>query len=183
MVYILLADGFEEAEALVPADLLRRAGAEVALVGVTGAVVTGAHGIAVVSDLSTEQVKTDNMELLVIPGGLPGVENLAASTGAVELVKFAAQAADCRLAAICAAPSIVLGPLGVLKGRKATCYPGMEAGMAGAQAQTGRSVVVDGDIITGEGPGAAFDFGLKLVETLKGADEAKKVASDACWRH
>lgn len=183
MVYILLADGFEEAEALVPADLLRRAGVQVALVGVTGEVVTGAHGIAVVSDLTVEQAQPEGMELLVVPGGLPGVTNVAASEKAMELVKAAAQADDCYLAAICAAPSIVLGPVGILNGCKATCYPGMEAGMEGADAQKGYSVVVDGDIITGEGPGAAFDFGLTLVEVLKGAETAKQVARDACWRY
>lgn len=182
MVYILLADGFEEAEALVPADLLRRAGAQVALVGVTGQVVAGAHGIAVVSDLTVDQAQTEGMELLVVPGGLPGVTNVAASAKAMELVKAAAES-DCYLAAICAAPSVVLGPVGILNGRKATCYPGMEAGMTGAQAQVGQSVVVDGAIVTGEGPGAAFEFGLKLVEVLKGVDTAKQVASDACWRH
>lgn len=182
MVYILLADGFEEAEALVPADLLRRAGAEVTLVGVTGEIVTGAHGIAVVSDLTVEQAQAKGMELLVVPGGLPGVTNVAASAKAMELVKAAAEG-DCYLAAICAAPSIVLGPVGILNGCKATCYPGMEEGMTGAEAQRGYSVVVDGDIITGEGPGAAFDFGLTLVEVLKGADTAKQVAKDACWRY
>ena len=182
MVYILLADGFEEAEALVPADLLRRAGAEVKLVGVTGQVVTGAHGIAVVSDLTVEQAQAEGMELLVIPGGLPGVTNVAASAKAMELVEAASES-DCYLAAICAAPSIVLGPVGILNGRKATCYPGMETGMTGAQAQKGQSVVVDGDVITGEGPGAAFDFGLKLVEVLKGTETMQQVAGDACWRH
>lgn len=182
MVYILLADGFEEAEALVPADLLRRAGAEVKLVGVTGQAVTGAHGISVNSDISLDQVEQNGMEMLVIPGGLPGVTNVAASAKAMELVKAAA-AAECCLAAICAAPAIVLGPVGILKGRKATCYPSMEDGMTGAQAQVGQSVVVDGDIITGEGPGAAFDFGLKLVEVLKGTETMQRVAGDACWRH
>lgn len=182
MVYILLADGFEEAEALVPADLLRRAGAEVKLVGVTGQVVTGAHGIAVVSDLTVDQARSEGMELLVVPGGLPGVTNVAASDEAMELVRAAAKS-DCYLAAICAAPSMVLGPEGILNGRKATGYPGTEAGMTGAQAQEGQSVVVDGDIITGEGPGAAFDFGLKLVEVLKGTETMQQVAGDACWRH
>lgn len=182
MVYIFLAEGFEEAEALVPADLLRRAGAEVKLVGVTGQAVSGAHGISVNSDILLDQVEQDGMEMLVIPGGLPGVTNVAASAKAMELVKAAAES-DCYLAAICAAPSIVLGPVGILNGRKATCYPGMEAGMTGAQAQKGQSVVVDGDIITGEGPGAAFDFGLKLVEVLKGAETMQQVAGDACWRH
>ena len=182
MVLILLADGFEEAEALVPADLLRRAGAQVALVGVTGKVVTGAHGIAVVSDLTVEEASAEGLELLVVPGGLPGVTNVAASESAMALVKAAAEG-DGYLAAICAAPSVVLGPLGILKDYKATCYPGMEGGMEGAEPQKGYSVVVDGDIITGEGPGAAFDFGLTLVRVLKGEEIAGKVASDACWRY
>lgn len=182
MVYILLAEGFEEAEALVPADLLRRSGAQVSLVGVTGTAVAGAHGISVNCDLTVEQVKRDDMELLVLPGGLPGVTNIGASAAAVELIRFAAQS-GCYLAAICAAPSMLLGPMGILNGCKAVCYPGMEDAMEGADAQKGQSVVVDGTVITGEGPGAAFDFGLKLVEVLKGAETAKQIAHDACWRH
>ena len=182
MVYIFLADGFEEAEALVPADLLRRAGAEVKLVGVTGQAVTGAHGISVNSDISLNQVEQDGMEMLVIPGGLPGVTNVASSTQAMELIKAAAQA-DRWVGAICAAPAMVLGPIGLLKGRKATGYPGTEAGMDGAVPQCGQSVVVDGKFVTGEGPGAAFDFGLKLVEVLKGTETMQQVADDACWRH
>lgn len=182
MVYILLANGFEETEALVPADLLRRADVRVVLVGVTGQVVTGAHGIAVCADCPAEQVKTEEIEMLVIPGGLPGVQNVAASPIAMELVKKTA--ADGKwLAAICAAPSLVLGPAGLLEGRKAVCYPGMEETMAGAQAQCGCSVVTDANIITGEGPGAAFEFGLKLVEVLKGGETARQIANDACWRH
>lgn len=181
MVYILLADGFEEAEAIVPADLLRRTGAEVALVGVTGRVVTGAHGIAVQSDLELAQVKQDALELLMLPGGLGGVQNIGASPAAMELIRDAAEAGR-YVAAICAAPSL-LGKLGLLDGRRAVCYPGLEKAMGAADAQTGHSVVADGRFITGEGPGAAFDFGLKLVETLKGADAAEQVRHDACWRH
>lgn len=182
MVYIFLADGFEEAEALVPADLLRRAGAEVKLVGVTRKTVLGAHGISVNSDISLEQVQEEAAEMLVIPGGLPGVTNVAASERAMELLKSAAEE-GCWVGAICAAPSVVLGPIGLLKERKATCYPGMEDGMDGAVAQVGKSVVVDGKFVTGEGPGAAFDFGLKLVEVLKGTETMQQVAHDACWRH
>lgn len=182
MVYIFLADGFEEAEALVPADLLRRAGVEVKLVGVTGQAVVGAHGISVNSEVSLDQVQKDAMEMLVIPGGLPGVENVAANAKAMELIGAAAQA-GCWLAAICAAPSMVLGPIGLLKGYKAVCYPGTEVGMDGALPQCGQSVVVDGKFVTGEGPGAAFDFGLKLVEVLKGTEIMQQVAGDACWRH
>lgn len=181
MVYILLADGFEEAEAIVPADLLRRAGAEVALTGVTGPVVTGAHGIAVTCDRKLEQVKMEDLELLMLPGGLGGVENIGASPAAMELIRSAAEAGR-YVAAICAAPSL-LGKLGLLEGRRAVCYPGMEETMGAVDAQRGHSVVADGRFITGEGPGAAFDFGLKLVETLKGDAAAKQVSHDACWRH
>ena len=181
MVFILLADGFEEAEAIVPADLLRRAGAEVALVGVTGAVVTGAHGIAVTCDRELEQVDPKEMELLMLPGGLGGVENIGASPAAMALIRTAADC-GCYVAAICAAPSL-LGKLGLLDGRHAVCYPGMEQTMGAAVPQAGQSVAVDGRFITGEGPGAAFDFGLKLVETMKGAAAAQQVSHDACWRH
>lgn len=182
MVYILLAEGFEEAEALVPADLLRRSGAQVSLTGVAGQTVVGAHGISVNCDLTVDQVKREDMELLVLPGGLPGVTNIADSAAAVELIRFAVDNGR-YLAAICAAPSMLLGPMGILNGRKATCYPGTEGTMEGADAQKGQSVVADGTFVTGEGPGAAFEFGLKLVEVLKGADAAKQVGSDACWRH
>ena len=181
MVYILLADGFEEAEAIVPADLLRRAGVQVALVGVTGQSVTGAHGICVAADCLLEQVDVEQMELLMVPGGLGGVENVGASAAAMELIEKAAKGHSV-LAAICAAPSL-LGKLNLLEGRKAVCYPGIEDSMGGALPQYCCSAVEDGDIITGEGPGAAFDFGLKLVEKLKGTEVARQVAQDACWRH
>ena len=181
MVYILLANGFEEAEAVVPADLLRRAGAETALVGVTGPTATGAHGIAIACDLELDQVKPEDMEMLMIPGGLGGVENVGASPAAMELIRKAA-AGGCYLAAICAAPTL-LGGLHLLDGRKAVCYPGLEGKLGAAAVQAGQSVVTDGRIITGQGPGAAFDFGLKLVEALKGPDAAKQVSHDACWHH
>lgn len=181
MVYILLADGFEEAEAIVPADMLRRAGVQVALVGVTGPSATGGHGITVACDLELAQVKPEEMEMLVLPGGLGGVENIGASPAAMDLIREAA-ASGRYLAAICAAPTL-LGALGLLDGRRAVCYPGLEGKLGAAAVQKGQSVVEDGRIITGEGPGAAFDFGLKLAEVLKGAGAAKQVSHDACWRH
>ena len=181
MVYVLLADGFEEAEAIVPADLLRRSGAEVALVGVTGPVVTGGHGIAVNCDLTLEQADPEQMEMLVIPGGMGGVENIQMDLFAMALIQKAADQGS-YLAAICAAPTL-LGYLGIVDRRRAVCYPGLEDEMGSAVVQKGAIVVTDGRIITAEGPGAAFDFGLKLVETLKGADTARQVAHDACWRH
>ncbi len=179
MVYILLANGFEEGEAIVPADMLRRGGCPVALVGVTGPMVTGAHGIVVQSDIPLSQVNPEDMELLMLPGGLDGVNNLAANETVIQLIQKAAEGPG-KLAAICAAPTL-LGKLGLLQGKNAVCYPGLESGMIGANPVTDCYVVVDGDVITGKGPGAAFDFGLKLVEMLKGADVAAEVAGDACW--
>lgn len=182
MVYILLGSGFEEAEALVPADLLRRAGIGVALVGLNGTEVTGAHAITVKADISIDQVSLAELEMLVLPGGMGGVTAINACPKALELIQSTAGNGNAYLAAICAAPSVVLGPLGLLRGRRATCYPEMESGMIGALPCSDASVVVDGKIITGMGPGAAFDFGLKLVECLAGAETAQKVRNDACYR-
>ena len=173
MVYILLAEGFEEAEALVPADLLRRAGVPVALTGVTGRTVAGGHGISVVCDLTVDQAEPGELELVVLPGGLGGVEGILKSAPALELIQEAAVQGKW-VAAICAAPTI-LARLGLLDGRAAVCYPGMEDQMTPAAVQPGRRVVQDGSFITGEAAGSAFDFGLKLVEVLKGAETAAQV--------
>lgn len=182
MVYILLGNGFEEAEALVPADLLRRAGISVALVGLNGAEVAGAHGITVKADRTIDEVSAADMKMVVLPGGMGGVESINACPKALELIQAAAASEKVYLAAICAAPSVVLGPLGLLNGRRATCYPGTESGMTGAVSCPGETVVADGRIITGMGPGAAFDFGLRLVEVLAGAATAQQVQSGTCYR-
>ena len=173
MVYILLGEGFEESEALVPADLLRRAGAEVALVGLDGGEVTGGHGITVKADVTLDQVDAEQMQMLVLPGGMGGVEAIQMNLFAMALVQ---QAYDkgCGLCAICAAPTI-LAHMGLLDRRKAVCYPGLEDGMGSAVVKKGERVVADGRIITGEAAGSAFAFGLKLVEALKGPDAAGRV--------
>ncbi len=181
MVNILLADGFEEAEALVPADLLRRAGISVQLVGVTGPTVTGGHGITVAVDLTLDQIAPEGMQMLVLPGGLGGVEGILASKTALALIQSAWQQ-GCRLAAICAAPTI-LAQLGIVDRRRAVCYPGMEESMGSAVVQSGSPVVSDGRIITGEAAGAAFDFGLCLVEALAGPAASQKVRSEVVYRH
>jgi 4-methyl-5(b-hydroxyethyl)-thiazole monophosphate biosynthesis len=173
MVYILLAPGFEEAEALVPADLLRRGGIETALTALRGQTVAGSHGITVQADLELEQVDVSRAELIMLPGGSVGVENLGKDDRVAALVRKQL-ARGGKAAAICAAPTL-LGRWGLLEGKKAVCYPGLEAGLTGAQVPAGARVVQDGAIITGQAAGSAFDFGLKLVEALAGAETAEKV--------
>lgn len=176
MVAILLGTGFEEAEALVPADLLRRAGADVRLVGLDDLAVTGGHGITVVADCTLDELNAGGVELVMLPGGMGGVEAIRACPAALELVRAVA-ARKGWVTAICAAPTVLAG-LGLLEGRAAVCYPGMEDMMGNADVKAGSPVVVDGNFITGEGPGSAFPFGLKLVEALCGADAAARVRGD-----
>lgn len=173
MVCILLGEGFEESEAIVPADLLRRAGVEVGLVGLDGDEVRSSHGITVKADLRLEQVDEDGMEMLMLPGGLGGVEAILKNPFALGLIQRAFDK-GCWLCAICAGPTI-LAHMGCLDRRKAVCYPGMENGMGSAVVQKGAHVVVDGRIITGEAAGSSFEFGLKLVEVLKGGAAAEQV--------
>ena len=176
MVYILLAPGFEEAEALVPADLLRRANIETALVTVTGKPVPGSHGITVTADIALEDVDLSKADMVVLPGGGLGYKNLGREPRVERLVKEAAEK-GLWVAAICAAPTL-LGKWGLLTGKQAVCYPGMEEGLTGAQARMDQRFVTDGKIITGRAAGSAFDFGLALVEALAGRDEAGKVRHD-----
>ncbi|MCF2597054.1 DJ-1 family glyoxalase III [Pseudoflavonifractor phocaeensis] len=173
MVYILLAPGFEEAEALVPADLLRRAGIETALTSLEGGFVTGGHQITVKADLTLDQVDLDRAEMLVLPGGGVGVRNLGESQAVADLIRRGAER-DIPLAAICAAPTL-LGRWGLLEGKQAVCYPGMEDQMTGARVCRESGVAEDVRLITGRAAGSAFDFGLKLVEALSGADKAQEV--------
>ncbi len=173
MVYILLAPGFEEAEALIPADLLRRAGIETALVGVSGDEVPGSHQITVKADLPLSRVKPDGAEMLVLPGGGKGVENLGRSPEVETLVREAA-GRSVPVAAICAAPTL-LARYGLLEGKNAVCYPGLEDKLAGAVSHPDASVVEDGLFITGRAAGSSFDFGLKLVQRLRGREKALEV--------
>ena len=179
MVYILLADGFEEMEALVPADLLRRAGVEAALAALEGELVPGGHGITVKADLALDQVDLDRAEMIVLPGGGTGVKNLATEPAVERLVR---QAADQNIwvAAICAAPTL-LGRWGLLEGRKAICYPGLEEQLTGAQVQTAPGEIKDGKIITGRAAGSAFYFGAELIEALLDRAAADKVLEAICY--
>lgn len=179
MVYAFLADGFEEVEAMTPIDLLRRAGVEVHTVGITGKTVTGAHGIPVVADLLPDAVNLALADMIFLPGGMPGTKNLYASTFVRDAVMQVLDEGH-YVSAICAAPSVILGGMGLLEGKRATCYPGMEDGMTGAIVQD-LSCVWDGKIITGRGAGAAFDFALTLCEALCGWEIADKIASSVCY--
>lgn len=176
MVYVLLAEGFEEVEALTPVDLLRRSKVETKMVGVTGTAVKGSHGITVQADISMDDIADWNAaDMIVLPGGMPGTTNLYADTRVTNAVR------ECYdngkyIAAICAAPSIILGGMGLLQGKQATCYPGMEDGMKGAEAQP-RTCVTDGKIITACGVGGALDFACALVAALCGEEQAKKAAT------
>ncbi|MFT9055682.1 MAG: DJ-1 family glyoxalase III [Ethanoligenens sp.] len=171
MVVLFLAEGFEEIEALATLDILRRGGVAVKTVGVSGRQIVGAHGVTVTADMTAEEVGTGELEMVVLPGG-PGTPNLEASTVVQQFVDYAVQN-DLWLGAICAAPSI-LGHKGLLKGKHAVCYPGYEPELTGATVGH-TSVCVDGRIITGNGPGAAFAFGLALVEALRGKEQAEQV--------
>lgn len=172
MVYMFLADGFEETEALAPLDILRRGGVEVQTVGVTGGYVTGAHGITVKADILPPIALKDNTEAVILPGGGVGTQNLDASV----LVKEAVQSAygsGKLICAICAAPS-VLGKMGLLRGKKATCYPGFEKYLDGAELSEA-NVAESGNVITANGMGAALDFGFAVLARLRGADKAEEV--------
>lgn len=173
MVCILLGVGFEESEALVPADLMRRAGIEVVLTALEGDEVRGSHGITVKADASLDGVDPGAVEMVMLPGGMGGVKSLLSHPAALDFVK-AVHASGRRVAAICAAPTILAG-LGLLEGRKAVCFPGMEDQLAGALPQPGVPVVEDGPFVTGEAAGSSFDFGLKLIEILRDKEAADKV--------
>jgi len=173
-VYIFLADGFEEIEGLTVVDLLRRAKIEILMVSVTGNLeVIGSHHIKVKADCLFEHTDFSDGDMLVLPGGMPGTKNLAEHEGLDQLLK-SFHADNKGLSAICAAPS-VLGSKGLLKGRKAICYPGYEDTLLGAEIEN-KTVVTDGKFITSKGMGTSIDFSLAIIESLSGADEAKKIA-------
>ena len=174
MIYIFLAEGFEECEALVPLDILRRAGIEVKTVGVGKKTVTGAHGISVVCDIEDLCAVTDNLKGIILPGGMPGTLNLDKSDIVQGFVDFAYNN-SLLIGAICAAP-LILGRKNILKGKKATCFTGFEDELIGAVV-VNSPVVSDENIITAFGAGAAFGFGFCIISYLLGektAEELKK---------
>ena len=180
-VLIFFADGTEEIEALTPVDLLRRAGADVTLAGVDpdGKINVGSHGIGVITDCGVEELDgAMDFDMIVLPGGMPGTKNLDASSVVDHFISRAVNE-EKFIGAICAAPTI-LGKRGLLKGKRATCYPGMEDGLSGAivkKARDGYTVVTDGNIITAAGAGAAVDFALTLIQALYGTEASEKIGN------
>lgn len=172
MIYMFIAEGFEEIEALCPLDLMRRAGLEVRTVGIGGKDITGAHSITVRTDMSDTEfdaLADKSAEMIFLPGGMPGTLNLANSSTVINTIDLACRH-ESYIAAICAAPSI-LGDMGLLEGKEAICYPGFEDRLTGARISE-RRVVLDGRILTAAGMGAALDMGLKIVEIFCGSDKA-----------
>ncbi|MBN1598624.1 MAG: DJ-1/PfpI family protein [Bacteroidales bacterium] len=173
--YIHFAEGFEEIEALTIVDVLRRAEISAQMISVTGKLeVAGAHGITVKTDLLFEDTDYDEADILILPGGMPGSNNLNAHDGLkLQLRKFNDE--NKPLGAICAAP-LVLGGLQILKGKDAVCYPGFENTLTGAKVGT-EPAVRSGNVVTGRGPGTALKFSLEIVKMLKGEDLAKNLAN------
>lgn len=173
MIYCFLADGFEEVEAIAPIDMLRRAGLEVKTVGVTGEVVCGSHGIKVTADCPlTDVVLDENLEAVILPGGLPGALNLENSDKVQNAIDFAVENRK-YVCAICAAPQI-LGHKGLLKGKNAIAYPGFEKELEGANISQDY-VVCDGKFITAKGAGVATDFGLEIVAQLLTREKSDEI--------
>lgn len=179
-VYAFFADGFEEIEAFTTIDVLRRAGLNVEIVSVTpDEIVIGAHDISVLCDVNFENCDFFDADLLFLPGGMPGAATLDKHVGLRKLVLDFAEK-NKPIAAICAAP-MVLGKLGLLKGRKVTCYPSFEQYLEGAEC-VDELVVKDGNIITSMGPGGVMEFALALVEVLAGKEKVKELEEAMCVR-
>jgi 4-methyl-5(b-hydroxyethyl)-thiazole monophosphate biosynthesis len=184
-VLVFLADGFEEVEAVTPVDYLRRAGIEVTTVSVTGnAAVRGVHGVVLNADVLLEnfldRLSAGLWDAVSIPGGMPGAANLAACPEVGSFYRAMAGAGKI-IAAICASPAVALAPLGLLDGKKFTCYPGMESRLTAVKGSTllEEKVVIDGNLITSRGPGTAADYALALITVLAGEQEADKLRRDA----
>lgn len=181
VVYVFLADGFEEIEALTVVDLLRRASVEISMVSITGNLqVTGAHNIIVSADMLFDEADFSDADLLVLPGGMPGTTGLMEHEGLDKLLRnFNKEKKN--IAAICAAPS-VLGGKGILSGKCATCYPGFENKLTGSTV-INNDVVEDGNIITSKGLGTAIDFSLSIIRKLLDENTAEKIADSIIYKH
>ncbi len=178
MIYVFLANGFEEVEALAPIDLLRRAGKDVKLIGIGGNAITSSHGVTVRTDhIASEVVLGGDLEMVILPGGMPGTLNLESNEVVQTTIDYCVDH-GIYLAAICAAPSI-LGHKGLLEGKEAICYPGFEDQLGGA-ILSHTQVVQSDKIITAQGMGVAVEFGLKLVEILEGKAKAMAMAAAIC---
>lgn len=168
MIYMFLADGFEEIEALATLDILRRAQIEIKTVSIKSTnIVSGSHGISVAADITIDDVDENTLSGVILPGGMPGTTNLLNSDKVLQLVKLSFDK-GLLTAAICAAP-MILGKMGLLEGKTATCYPGFEEHLKGAEISDDFAVVSQ-NIITAKGAGAAFEFAFKIIEFIKGEE-------------
>lgn len=175
--YVFLADGFELIEGMTPIDVMRRAGMSVTTVSVNGTgKVMSANGVAVEADMVFDADKIVNAEWIVLPGGMPGATNLYNCVPLREIIKAQYESSDGKIASICASPAVVLGQMGLLKGRKAVCYPGFEDLLEGAQvADTG--VTTDDKFVLGAGPGLALPWALEIVKVARGSAASEEVAT------
>lgn len=173
MIYLFLANGFEETEAIATLDVLRRANLLVATVGIGEKNITGSHGVTVVADLTDSEIKLDeNCEGIILPGGMPGTLNLEKSDTVQKFLDWSAEN-NRLICAICAAPS-VLGHKGILNGKEAVCYDGFETQLEGAIISE-NPVVRDGNIITAIGAGVSIEFGLEIVKYFCGENESERI--------
>lgn len=180
MVYIFLANGLEDIEAIATIDICRRADIEVKTVSITGSLdVLTAHDVKLKADIEFDYCDFADAEMLVLPGGIPGAQYLNDHEGLRELILSHYQKGTC-LAAICAAP-MVYGNLGLLNGKRVTCYPGFEKYLTGAIC-TAEQAVHDGQFVTGKGPGATFDFAYRIVEILRGRELADALRNGMMYR-
>lgn len=182
-VYVFLADGFEDVEALIPVDVLRRGGQDVVTVSVMDDSQTAesAHGVTMIADTWIGDCDLTDADLLLLPGGMPGASNLYACEPLRQAL-VNQQEEGKMVAAICASPAVVLGQMGLLQGYRATCYPGFEQLLSGAE-YTGELCTVDGNIITGEGPAAAFPFAYALLAILQDEATAQQIADGMRYTH
>ena len=181
MIYVFLANGFEEIEALAPVDFLRRAGIEVRTVGVSGKFCRGTHGINVEADILPEEVQLNSdLEGIILPGGMPGAENLNNSEDVQRAIDYCAENGRI-IGAICAAP-FILGRKGLLEGRSATCFPGFENELKGADIIYSMGVVSDGNIVTARGAGVAWEFGGAICSMIVGKEKEFNILRGIQWR-
>ncbi len=171
---IILATGFEETEAITVIDILRRAGIEVTIAGLDDIKTSGSHGITVVTDKKLDELKPDDFDAVVLPGGMPGAVHLANSKIVTEFVKKM-NSRGALIAGICAAPSVVMTPMGILENKTATCFPGDQVDFAKSTKYKDEPVVEDGNIITSQGPATAMEFAFKIVQKLIGKETEKKL--------
>jgi len=180
-VFVVIANGFEEMEAVISIDILRRAGLDVKIIGLDKITLIGSHNITIQADMILQDCKGEIPDAIVLPGGLPGAENLAMS---LELKNLIQNMNDKNkiIAAICASPALVLSNINILSGKKVTCYPGLEKNFLPDVKITKEKVVQDGNIITAEGPFFAFSFVLKIVENLVGKEKANMLKKQMCFK-